>query len=70
MREPNPTLLTVSQRRIAWLAFLAIAVQAPVAAKILHDDSWLLSIVVGMMIGTLILVDDAVRRRPATDQVE
>jgi hypothetical protein len=70
MREPYTSLLTVSQRRVAWLAFLAIAIQAPVAAKILHDDSWLLSIVVGMMIGTLILVDDAVRRRPATDQVE
>lgn len=70
MRETTPTILTVSQRRFAWLAFLAIAVQAPISARLLHDDSWLLSILVGMMIGTLILVDDAQRRQPATDTAE
>ncbi|HEV7711514.1 MAG TPA: hypothetical protein VGP16_25225 [Asanoa sp.] len=70
MRETTPSILTVSQRRFAWFAFLAIAVQAPIAASVLHDDSWLLSILVGMMIGTLILVDDAQRRQPAADSVE
>jgi hypothetical protein len=70
MRETTPSILTVSQRRLAWFAFLAIAVQAPIAASVLHDDSWLLSILVGMMIGTLILVDDAQRRQPAADSVE
>lgn len=70
MRETTPSILTVSQRRFAWLAFLAIAVQAPISAHLLRDDSWLLSIVVGMMIGTLILVDDAQRRQPVTDNAE
>jgi len=70
MRETTPSILTVSQRRFAWLAFLAIAVQAPIAAHVLHDDSWLLSILVGMMIGTLILVDDAQRRQPAAENAE
>jgi len=70
MRETTPSILTVSQRRFAWLAFLAIAVQAPIAASVLHDDSWLLSILVGMMIGTLILVDDAQRRQPAAENAE
>ncbi len=70
MRETTPSILTGSQRRFAWLAFLAIAVQAPIAARVLHDDSWLLSILVGMMIGTLILVDDAQRRQPAAENAE
>ncbi|SNT65620.1 hypothetical protein SAMN05421812_12469 [Asanoa hainanensis] len=70
MRETTPSILTVSQRRFAWLAFLAIAVQAPISAHLLHDDSWLLSILVGMMIGTLILVDDAQRRQPVPDNAE
>ncbi|GIF74351.1 hypothetical protein [Asanoa siamensis] len=70
MRETNHSILTLGQRRFAWLAFLAIAVQAPISAHLLQDDSWLLSILVGMMFGTLILVDDAQRRQPATEQVE
>jgi hypothetical protein len=70
MRETTPSILTVSQRRFAWLAFLAIAAQAPLSARLLQDDSWLLSILVGMMIGTLILVDDAQRRQPATESAE
>ena len=70
MRETTNSILTVSQRRFAWLGFLAIAVQAPISARLLHDDSWLLSILVGMMIGTLILVDDAQRRQPAPDSIE
>jgi hypothetical protein len=70
MRETSHSILTVSQRRIAWLAFLAIAVQAPISARVLHDDSWLLSILVGMMIATLILVDDAQRRQPTTENAE
>lgn len=70
MRETPPSLLTASQRRLAWLGFLLIAAQAPLSARVLHDDSWLLSILVGMMIGAIILVDDAQRHQPTGDRVE
>jgi len=70
MRETTPSLLTVRQRRLAWLGFLLIAIQAPISAHLLGGDSWLLSIVVGMLIGTVILVDDAQRHQPASDRAE
>jgi hypothetical protein len=59
--------LTQRQRRFAWLGFLLLACQAPVSAKMLPDDSWLLSIVVALMVATVIMADDAMRRRPATE---
>lgn len=57
--------LTPRQRRLAWLGFLLAAVQAPVAAKLVSDDSWLFSLCVALMVATVIIADDAGRRRPA-----
>jgi len=59
--------LTPRQRRLAWLGFVLVACQAPVAAKMLPDDSWLFSIVVALMVATVIMADDSMRRRPATE---
>lgn len=67
-RAPQATgFLTPRQRRFAWLGFLLLACQAPLSAKMLPDDSWLFSIVVALMVATVIMVDDAMRRRPATE---
>jgi hypothetical protein len=66
MRQ-SPGFLSVRQRRFAWLGFLLVAIQAPVSASVLLDDSWLFSVVVAMMIAIVILADDNMRRRPATD---
>ncbi|SBT39527.1 hypothetical protein [Micromonospora narathiwatensis] len=57
--------LTPRQRRLAWLGFLLTAVQAPVAAKLVPDGSWLFSLVVALMVATVIIADDARRRQPA-----
>ncbi|MCW3817520.1 hypothetical protein ONA91_24000 [Micromonospora sp. DR5-3] len=57
--------LTPRQRRLAWLGFLLVAAQAPVAAKLVADSSWLFSLVVALMVATVIIADDAMRRRPA-----
>ncbi|MFJ8580683.1 hypothetical protein [Micromonospora sp. NPDC093277] len=59
--------LTPRQRRLAWLGFLLAAAQAPVAAKLAADGSWLFSLVVALMVATVIIADDARRRRPADD---
>jgi hypothetical protein len=67
-RAPQATgFLTPRQRRLAWLGFVLVALQAPVAAKLLPDDSWLFSIVVALMVATVIMADDSMRRRPATE---
>lgn len=67
-RAPQATgFLTPRQRHLAWLGFVLVALQAPVAAKVLPDDSWLFSIVVALMVATVIMVDDSMRRRPATE---
>ncbi|MER7167581.1 hypothetical protein ABT336_16125 [Micromonospora sp. NPDC000207] len=57
--------LTVRQRRLAWLGFVLAAVQAPVSAQLVADGSWLFSICVALMVATVIIADDAARRRPA-----
>ncbi|MEU6076571.1 hypothetical protein [Micromonospora sp. NPDC047074] len=57
--------LSTRQRRLAWLGFLLAAVQAPVSAKLVSDDSWLFSLCVALMVATVIIADDAARRRPA-----
>ncbi|MEV0808014.1 hypothetical protein [Micromonospora sp. NPDC050200] len=57
--------LTTRQRRLAWFGFLLAAAQAPVAAKLVSDDSWLFSLCVALMVATVIIADDASRRRPA-----
>ena len=68
MRAPQASgFLTLRQRRLAWLGFVLVAGQAPIAAKMLTDDSWMFSIVVALMVATVILADDAMRRRPAAE---
>ncbi|MGC5019613.1 hypothetical protein [Micromonospora sp. DT47] len=58
-------ILTPRQRRLAWLGFLLAAIHAPVAAKLTADDSWLFSLCVALMVATVIIADDASRRRTA-----
>ena len=67
-RAPQATgFLSPRQRRLAWLGFFLVACQAPIAAKVLPDDSWLFSIVVALMVATVIMADDAMRRRAVTE---
>ena len=61
--------LSDRQRRLAWVGFLLAAFQAPLAAKLINDASWLFAVVVAMVVATVILADDAQRRRPV-QQVE
>jgi hypothetical protein len=60
-------ILTVRQRRWAWLGFVLTACQAPVSASILDDDSWLFSVCVAAMVAVVILADDGARRRRPAD---
>jgi hypothetical protein len=57
--------LSARQRRLAWVGFLLTALQAPVAARLLADGSWFFSVCVALMVATVIIADDAARRRPA-----
>ncbi|MEV0157371.1 hypothetical protein AB0H57_27085 [Micromonospora sp. NPDC050686] len=57
-------ILNPRQRRLAWLGFLLAALQAPVAAWLVSDDSWLFSVCVALMVATVIIADDAKRRQP------
>jgi hypothetical protein len=57
--------LSERQRRLAWVGFLVAALQAPLAAKLVTDASWLFAVVVALLVATVILADDAQRRRPA-----
>jgi hypothetical protein len=56
--------LSERQRRFAWLAFFLAAFQAPLAAKLINDASWLFAVVVALVVATVIIADDANRRRP------
>jgi hypothetical protein len=56
--------LSERQRRLAWVGFLLAAFQAPLAAKLVTDASWLFAVVVALVVATVILADDAHRRRP------
>ena len=58
--------LSERQRRFAWLGFLLAAVQAPLAARLVTDASWLFAVVVALLVATVIIADDLERRRPAT----
>ena len=58
--------LSERQRRFAWLGFLVAAFQAPVAAKVMNDASWLVAVVVALIVAIVIIADDAARRRPPT----
>ncbi|NMO51366.1 hypothetical protein HH310_09210 [Actinoplanes sp. TBRC 11911] len=56
--------LSERHRRLAWLGFFLAALQAPLAAKLIDDASWLFAVVVAMLVATVILADDAQRHRP------
>jgi hypothetical protein len=55
--------LSARQRRWAWFGFLLAAFQAPLAARLVTDASWLFSLCVAGMVATVIVADDADRRR-------
>jgi hypothetical protein len=57
--------LSQRQRGFAWLGFFLAALQAPMAAKLINDASWLFAVVVALLVATVIVADDAQRRRPA-----
>lgn len=60
--------LSDRQRRLAWLGFLLAALQAPVAARLVNDASWLFSVCVALMVATVIIADDASRRQQRQPQ--
>jgi hypothetical protein len=61
--------LSARQRRWAWFGFLLAALQAPLAALLVDDASWLFSLCVAGMVATVIMADDTDRRRrPATSR--
>ena len=63
--------LSDRQRQLAWLGFLLAAFQAPLAAKLIDDASWLFAVVVALVVATIILADDTQRRRsPAPEPAE
>ncbi len=62
--------LSDKQRRLAWVGFLVSAFQAPLAAKLIDDGSWFFAVAVAMVVATVILADDAQRRRPTSPQQE
>lgn len=62
--------LSARQRRFAWLGFLIVALQAPLAARLVDDASWLFAVVVALVVATVILADDATRRRSSAEAAE
>jgi hypothetical protein len=58
--------LSVRQRRFAWVGFVLAALQAPAAARLVDDASWLFSVCIALMVATVILADDASRRQQVT----
>jgi hypothetical protein len=62
--------LSEPHRRLAWLGFLLAAFQAPLAAKLINDASWLFAVVVAGVVATVILADDAQRRRGTPEPAE
>jgi hypothetical protein len=58
--------LSRRQRRWAWIGFVLAALQAPISARFVPDDSWLFCLCVAGMVATVIIADDSRRRRPAT----
>lgn len=53
--------LTAVQRRCAWVAFILLAIQTPIAAKALTDESWTMSLAVAGLVAVVILADEAAR---------
>jgi hypothetical protein len=60
-------LLSRRQRVLSWVGLLSLSAQAPVAARLLTDDSWLFSLVVAALVAVLIIADDHGRRAPRSD---
>jgi hypothetical protein len=58
--------LSRRQRRWAWAGFLTTASQAPLAAHLVNDASWLFSLVVAGMVGAILTADEATRRPAGT----
>jgi hypothetical protein len=54
--------LTRPRRFLAWLAFVAAAFNAPVAAILVDDASWLFSTCVAGLMAAAILIDDHLKR--------
>lgn len=65
--QQSSGFLTTRQRRWAWVGFVLTALQAPVSASLLDDDSWLFSVCVAVMVAIVILADDGERRRRPAD---
>jgi hypothetical protein len=65
--QQSSGFLTTRQRRWAWLGFVLTALQAPVSALLLEDDSWFFSVCVAAMVAVVILADDGMRRRRPAD---
>ena len=59
----SPGFLSERQRRLAWVGFLVAAFQAPLAAKLVDDASWLFAVVVALWVAPVVLADDAQRSR-------
>jgi hypothetical protein len=58
--------LSDRQRRFAWWGFVLAALQAPIAAAVVDDASWLFSVCIALMVATVIVADDSARRQPTT----
>ena len=65
-------VLTPVRRRLAWFAFVALLLYAPVEAYLVNGpfavyrmppDSWLLSATVAGLVGFVLIVDDVERRK-------
>jgi hypothetical protein len=50
--------LTRGQRRMAWIGFFLLAVNAPFAAWAATDASWLFNIVVAGLVAAVLLIDE------------
>jgi hypothetical protein len=61
-------ILTKRQRVWAWIGFLLMAVNGPVVAMAISDDSWLLSVTVAAIVAFVIIIDDTQRRRARADR--
>lgn len=55
-------LLPRRLRPYAWIGFVLTALHAPLAASLVDDASWLLSLCVAAMVGAVIVIDDQLRR--------
>ena len=51
--------LSRGQRRLAWVGFLLLAINAPIAARLIPDESWLFNIVVAALVAVVLIADEA-----------